>query len=110
PAAKDNHWLVVQLVGTKSNRDGNGAHLKLTAGDFKSYDQTKGGMSYLSAQDPRIFFGLGKHERVDSLEIWWPSGLKESVTNIPAAVSVRLEEGRGPAKAVRSPATNRAAQ
>jgi hypothetical protein len=76
----------------------------LIAGDFTSYDQTKGGMSYCSAQDPRVFFGLGKHTRVDSLEIWWPSGLKESVANIPADVFVRIEEGSSSAKAIRYPA------
>jgi hypothetical protein len=110
PAAKDNHWLAVQLVGTKSNRDGIGAHLKLVAGDFTSYDQTKGGMSYCSAQDPRIFFGLGAHTRVDALEIWWPSGLKETVTNLPADVFVRIEEGAGSAKAIRYPAVKRASK
>ena len=104
PAAKGNHWLAVQLVGTKSNRDGIGAHLKLIAGDFKSYDQTKGGMSYCSAQDSRIFFGLGTHERVDALEIWWPSGLKETITNLPVDVFLRVEEGAGSAKAIRYPA------
>jgi hypothetical protein len=103
PGAKDNHWLAVQLVGTKSNRDGNGAHLKLIAGDLISYDQTKGGMSYCSAQDPRIFFGLGKHTRVDSIEIWWPSGLKEKVTNLPVDIFVRIEEGSASAKGIRYP-------
>ena len=75
-AAKDNHWLAVQLVGTKSNRDGIGAHLKLIAGDFKSYDQTKGGMSYCSAQDPRKI-GLGTHARVDSLESGGPAASRK---------------------------------
>ena len=107
PAAKDNHWLAVQLVGTKSNRDGIGAHLKLTAGDLNSYDQAKGGMSYCSAQDPRIFFGLGTHARVDALEIWWPSGLKETLTNISADMFLRIEEGKGSAKAMRYPAIER---
>jgi len=96
-----NHWLAIRLIGTKSNRDGIGAHLKLVAGDLTSYDQSKGGMSYCSAQDPRIFFGLGSHARVDSLEIWWPSGLRESVTNLPVDVFLTIEEGSGKALARR---------
>ncbi len=95
PAARGNHWLGVKLVGTKSNRDGNGAHLKLVAGDLTSYDQAKGGMSYISAQDPRIYFGLGTHQRVDSLEIWWPSGIKETLTNVPVDTILTIVEGKG---------------
>jgi hypothetical protein len=100
-APQKNHWLAIRLIGTKSNRDGIGAHLKLVAGDLTSYDQSKGGMSYCSAQDPRIFFGLGSHARVDSLEIWWPSGLRESVTNLPVDVFLTIEEGSGKALARR---------
>jgi enediyne biosynthesis protein E4 len=92
PPAK-NHWLAIRLIGTKSNRDGNGAHIKLTAGDLTSYDQSKGGMSYCSSQDPRIFFGLGAHERVDSIEIWWPSGLSETLKNVPADRFLTVTEG-----------------
>jgi hypothetical protein len=96
-----NHWLAIRLIGTKSNRDGIGARLRLVAGDLISYDQSKGGMSYCSAQDPRIFFGLGSHKRADSLEIWWPSGQHESLTNLPVDVFLIIEEGSGTAKAVR---------
>jgi hypothetical protein len=101
PAASGNHWLAVRLIGTKSNRDGNGAALKLIAGDLKSYDQAKGGMSFCSAQDPRIFFGLGEHESVDTLEIRWPSGTVDSLHNLPVDSFVIVEEGSREAKAVR---------
>jgi hypothetical protein len=100
-ASQRNHWLAIRLIGTKSNRDGIGAHIKLAAGDLTSYDQSKGGMSYCSAQDPRIFFGLGSHARVDSLEIWWPSGLRESLLNLPVDVFLTIEEGSGKAVARR---------
>jgi hypothetical protein len=95
PAAQKNHWLGVRLIGTKSNRDGIGSALKLTAGDFVSYDQAKGGMSYCSAQDPRIHFGLGEHAKVDTLEITWPSGAHEIVKNVPADQYATIEEGKG---------------
>jgi hypothetical protein len=104
--ASKNHWLGVHLVGTKSNRDAIGARLKITAGDFSSYDQVKGGMSYMSAQDPRIYFGLGMHAHVDSLEIAWPSGAKEIVRDIAADQIVTIVEGQG-LSAYRYPAVHR---
>jgi enediyne biosynthesis protein E4 len=93
--SKGNHWLGVRLIGTKSNRDGVGAKLKLTAGDLVSYDQKRGGMSFCSAQDPRIYFGLGKHEKIQALEIDWPSGTKEVVRNLAVDQIVTIEEGKG---------------
>ena len=90
-----NHWLEVFLIGTKSNRDGVGARVKLTAGDLVLYDQRKGGMSYQSAQDPRLHFGLGAREKVDALEIVWPSGAVTKLSSIRAnqIISVRESEG-----------------
>ena len=69
-----NHWLEILLIGTKSNRDGIGASLKLTSQAVTQFEQRKGGGSYMSASDPRILFGLGKRTKIDSLEITWPSG------------------------------------
>jgi hypothetical protein len=76
-----NHWLEVLLIGTRSNRDGIGASLKLTSEGFVHVEQSKGGMSYMSASDPRIFFGLGKRTKIDSLEITWPSNQVDKLTN-----------------------------
>ncbi len=95
PYARQNHWLGVHLIGTKSNRDAIGAAVKLIAGDFVSHDQAKGGMSYCSAQDPRIYFGLGKHARVDTFEITWPSGAREVIHDLAANQIVTIEEGQG---------------
>jgi enediyne biosynthesis protein E4 len=91
--ARNNHWLAIKLVGEKSNRDGIGALIKLIAGDLTSYDQAKGGMSYCSAQDPRIYFGLGRHDHADYLEIRWPSGYVQQLKNIPADTFVTVTEG-----------------
>ena len=91
--ARNNHWLAVKLIGEKSNRDGIGAMLKLIAGDLTSYDQAKGGMSYCSAQDPRIYFGLGRHDHADYLEVRWPSGYVQQMKNIPADTIVYVTEG-----------------
>jgi enediyne biosynthesis protein E4 len=90
-----NHWLGLHLVGVQSNRDAIGARLKLTAGQFVSYDQAKGGMSYCSAQDPRIYFGLGASPRVDSLEIQWSSGVRQILRDLAADQILTIEEGKG---------------
>ena len=93
--ASPNHWFAVRLIGTKSNRDAIGASLKLTSGDFVSFDQSKGGMSYCSAQDPRIYFGLGARPRVDALEIRWPSGATEIFKDLAADQILTITEGAG---------------
>jgi enediyne biosynthesis protein E4 len=90
-----NHWLEILLIGTKSNRDGIGASLKLTSEGISHVEQAKGGMSYMSANDPRIFFGLGKRTKIDSLEITWPSGAVEKLTNVPVDKIIAIKEGAG---------------
>ena len=90
-----NHWLEILLIGTKSNRDGVGARLKLTAGDLVLYEQRRGGMSYQSAQDPRLHFGLGQREKIDALEITWPSGAVTKLSNIKANQILSVKEGEG---------------
>ena len=90
-----NHWLGVHLIGTKSNRDAIGAQVKLVAGNLLSHDQAKGGMSYCSAQDPRIYFGLGSHGHIASLEVIWPGGAREVLHDLSADQIVTIEEGRG---------------
>ncbi len=90
-----NHWLEILLIGTKSNRDGVGTRVKLTAGDLVLYDQRKGGMSYQSAQDPRLHFGLRKQSMVDSLEIVWPSGVTTMLTKLRSDQIIAVKEGTG---------------
>jgi hypothetical protein len=93
--ATANHWIEILLIGTKSNRDGIGSVLNLTAGNMVRVDQAKGGTSYMSASDPRIHFGLGKRTMVDSLVITWPSGQVDRLTNIPADSIIAVKEGLG---------------
>ena len=87
-----NHWLEILLIGTKSNRDGVGARVKVTAGDLTLFDQRKGGMSYQSAQEPRLHFGLGQHDNVDAVEIRWPSGIRQVLKNVRANRILKVEE------------------
>jgi hypothetical protein len=90
-----NHWLEVLLIGTKSNRDGTGSLLKLTAEGVVQVDQAKGGTSYMSASDPRIHFGLGKRNKIESLQITWPSGQVDKLTNVPVDTIIAVKEGAG---------------
>jgi enediyne biosynthesis protein E4 len=90
-----NHWLEILLIGTKSNRDGVGARVKVSAGKLVLYDQKKGGMSYQSAQDPRLHFGLGQRANVDLLEIIWPSGVVTKLANLKADQITAVKEDVG---------------
>ena len=90
-----NHWLEILLIGTKSNRDGVGARVKVSAGDLVLYDQRKGGMSYQSAQDPRLHFGLGQNSRIEAVEITWPSGIVTKRSNLKSDQIVAVKEGTG---------------
>ena len=90
-----NHWLEILLIGTKSNRDGIGASLKLTSEGISHVEQAKGGMSYMSASDPRIHFGLGKRTKIDALEITWPSGQVDKLTNVAVDKIIAVKEGAG---------------
>jgi hypothetical protein len=93
--AAANHWVEILLIGARSNRDGIGSVLKLTAGDMVRVDQAKGGTSYMSANDPRIHFGLGKHTKIDSLAVTWPSGQIDRLTNVPIDSIIAVREGQG---------------
>jgi hypothetical protein len=90
-----NHWLEVLLIGTQSNRDGTGSLLRLTSEGVTHVEQAKGGMSYMSASDPRIHFGLGKRTKIESLQITWPSGHVDELTNVPVDKIIGVKEGTG---------------
>jgi len=90
------NWLWVRLVGQTSNRDGIGARLVLSAQGKEQTREVRGSRSYLSQSDLRVHFGIGAKE-ADWLEVHWPSGLIERVTNIIANSSLTLVEGEGEA-------------
>ena len=82
-SANSNHWLLVKLVGTRSNRDGLGARLKVTLADNTSlYNHATTSTGYGASSDPRVHFGLGKIDHADKLEIWWPSGIHQTLMNV----------------------------
>ena len=92
-----NHWLGVNLVGTKSNTDAIGARITYQSGDLKQRRMKVGGGSFLSAHDPRIVLGIGKRTKLDWLEIRWPqpSGKIERITELPIDRYITIVEGSG---------------
>ncbi len=93
-----NHSLRVKLEGTKSNRDGIGAVVRVGAGNDKQWQMVKSGSSYLSQSELVLTFGLGDKTKADSVEIQWPSGQLDKLTNINAGQTVTVEEGKGVVK------------
>jgi enediyne biosynthesis protein E4 len=100
-AAAGNHWLGIQLVGKKANRDAIGARITYQAGDLTRSRFKVGGGSYLSAHDPRMVLGLGQRTKIDWLEVKWPepSGATERFTGLPVDKYIVITEGEGTRKA-----------
>ena len=87
------NWILIQLIGTKSNRSGIGAQVKLTAGGRTQIDEVRSGGSYLSQGDLRLHFGIGDATAVDRIEIRWPSGLRQVVTDQACDRTLQIREG-----------------
>jgi enediyne biosynthesis protein E4 len=87
------HFLNLRLSGTKSNRDGMGARVRVRAGAVEQIREVAGGGSYLSHSALRLHFGLGTSERVDSIEVSWPSGVKQRFTGVATDRFYVIEEG-----------------
>jgi hypothetical protein len=90
-----NGWLSVRTVGTKSNRDGIGAVVRVATAGGRQWQMVRSGSSYCSQSDLAVTFGLGKESRVAMLEIDWPSGARQVLQNLPADRFLTVVEGRG---------------
>ena len=87
-----NHWLLVDLQGTRSNRDALGTHLRLSAGGVVQIAEKINGSGYLAQNDPRVHFGLGAATLIDTLEVRWPSGAVQQLTAVAADQVLTLQE------------------
>jgi len=90
-----NHRVLFKLIGTKSNRAAIGARVTVRAGKLVQFNEVRGGASYLSQNDLRLHFGLGKESNLDSVEVQWPSGLVEKFQNVAPDNIYTLVEGKG---------------
>jgi hypothetical protein len=86
------HWLSMELVGHKSNRDGIGACIKITTANGSQWATVTTSGSYLSASDKRAHFGLGANEKASSVEIRWPSGIVQTLRNVGADQFLKVDE------------------
>ncbi len=91
-ATTANHWLKLELEGTKSNRSGYGALLTLMVGDLTLHSEMRSPTGFLTQSDARPHFGLGARKKVDRLEIHWPSGRVQVLTDIPADQILKVKE------------------
>ncbi len=92
------NWLSLRLVGTKSNRSAIGARVRVTCGDHVQTQELTSQSSYYSSNDPRMHFGLGSSEKIDRVEIRWPSGATETIANVVPNRFQVVAEGTGLAK------------
>ena len=91
-----NHWVELKLVGgPKSPRDAVGATVYLTANGMRQRGDVLSGGSYMSSNDQRVHFGLGKATEVDGVEIHWPSGAKEKLRLTSVDRIFTIQEGKG---------------
>jgi hypothetical protein len=94
-AAASNRSLRIKLIGTKSNRDGIGATVKVTAGGETQTQMLRSGSSYLSASELVLTFGLGQRGKADAIEIRWPSGQLDRLSNVPSGATITVTETKG---------------
>jgi len=90
-----NNWILVKTIGTKSNRNGIGAKVKVVSGDLTQLDEVRSGGSYISQNDLRLHFGLEKRTSVDLIQVRWPSGAVDTLTNVSVNKIVTVKEGKG---------------
>jgi enediyne biosynthesis protein E4 len=91
-APTQNHWLLLRLVGHKSNRDAIGAAVKLVTEDGTQYATVTTASSYLSSSDKRVHFGLGKEAMARTIEIRWPSGIIQTLKDVRADQVLEVNE------------------
>jgi hypothetical protein len=103
------HWVSFELAGVASNRMALNTRVRIVAGGVTQTEEIHSGGSYLSQNDTRVHFGLGTANKIDSLEILWPSGKVEKLSNLAADKFYFLLEGQGmvPAERIRPAKTPR---
>jgi hypothetical protein len=87
-----NRWLIVKLQGTVSNRDGIGARIRVSTAGGQQFRTVTTASSYLASNDPRAHFGLGKAAEVDTIDIWWPSGKRQTLSGVAAGQVLTVRE------------------
>ena len=92
----DGNFLMIRARGTLSNREGIGARVRAVAGDLVQTREIRRGYGYMGSNDVRLHLGLGPRTRVDSLQIRWPSGIVQTLVDVPAGQFLNIEETAAP--------------
>jgi hypothetical protein len=88
-----NHWILLKLVGTKSNRMGLGAQIHIITEDGNSqWNEATTAVGYASSSDPRVHFGLGTNTKIKEMEIRWPSGIKQLLKDVEVDRIMTIQE------------------
>jgi hypothetical protein len=95
-AADLNHWLLLKLVGHRSNRDAIGAEVAITTPSGSQWATVSTASSYLSSSDKRVHFGLGKEKIAQKIEIHWPSGIRQTIKDVSADQILEINEPAAP--------------
>ena len=90
---RKSHWILLKLSGTKSNRMGIGAQIRVTAEDgSRQWNEVTTAVGYASASDSRVHFGLGQNQKIREIEIRWPSGIKQVLNDVEVDRILLIEE------------------
>lgn len=87
------NWILIRTIGTRSNRAGIGARVKIQTGDSVQIDEVRSGSGYLSQNDLRLHFGVGTHKGIDSIEVKWPSGVVDIIREVEPNQILTIMEG-----------------
>ena len=90
-----NHWISIRTSGTKSNRDGIGAVVRIESAQGKQWNMVRSGSSYASQSDLAVTFGLGADAVVSNIQVEWPSGTRQKFNNVPANQLIVIDEAKG---------------
>jgi enediyne biosynthesis protein E4 len=105
-----NHRVLFRLLGTKSNRLAIGARVTVKAGGVTQFSEVKGGSSYISQNDLRQHFGLGKNLKMDEVTVRWPNGESETLHDVAADFIYTVIEGQGIKEKVALPSADAASR
>ncbi len=93
--ANSNHWILLKLVGVRDNRDGLGTKIKITTAHGSQFNEATTAVGYNSSSDKRVHFGLGDATLIERIELAWPTGIKQVLTNVKVDQVLTIREGDG---------------
>jgi hypothetical protein len=88
----DSHWIILNLVGVRDNRDGLGTKVKITTSQGAQYNEATTAVGYNSSSDKRVHFGLGSATSIETIELQWPTGVKQVLNHVKADQVLTIKE------------------